>query len=172
MQSVNELSLPFIKKTFTNSHQVIEALEVAQETWIAKNNLGYVLLHHEDVSAFLKDSRWHTAMGLLSELNPNLTPEFKEKRKKGLMALNGQDHDRLKRMVLPAFSVHSADIHRPYMRSLMNKLTVNLRYKNVLDLQKEIFNYYPIPILCKLFGIPDADWKMFSDWSHLMFKYL
>jgi cytochrome P450 len=167
---VSELDIPFVKNTYTRFEQREETFSLRGQTWIGKNNIGYVLFRHEDINNILKDSRWHTAIGLLAELNSNLPMEFKQRRKKGLMALNGEAHLRLKKLVMPAFTAKHSDNLRPFMVSLMNELIDSLDGKSTVDLQKDIFNYYPIPILCKLFGIPDADWKMFSDWSHLMFN--
>jgi cytochrome P450 len=167
---VSELDIPFVKNTYTRFEQREETFSLREQTWIGKNNIGYVLFRHEDINNILKDSRWHTAIGLLAELNNNLPVEFKQRRKKGLMALNGEAHSRLKKLVMPAFTAKHSDNLRPFMVSLMSELIDSLDGKSTVDLQKDIFNYYPIPILCKLFGIPDADWKMFSDWSHLMFN--
>jgi cytochrome P450 len=167
---VSELDIPFVKNTYTRFEQREETFSLREQTWIGKNNIGYVLFRHEDINNILKDSRWHTAIGLLAELNNNLPVEFKQRRKKGLMALNGEAHLRLKKLVMPAFTAKHSDNLKPFMVSLMNELIDSLDGKSTVDLQKDIFNYYPIPILCKLFGIPDADWKMFSDWSHLMFN--
>lgn len=167
---IQDLEVPSVKykHTYTRKEHRKETFDLREETWIGKNNLGYVIFRHEDVSAFLRDSRWHTAIGLLSELNPNLSPEFKLKRKNGLMALNGAEHARLKKLVMPAFNASHVDSLRPFMKSLMKELLDKNLHKNEIDFQKDIFNYYPIPILCKLFGIPDKDWQLFSDWSNLM----
>jgi len=167
---VNELDIPFVNHTYTRREQREETFFLRDKTWIGKNNVGYVLFRNKDINAFLRDGRWHTAIGLLAELNPNLTPEFKSKRKKGLMALNGDDHLRLKRLVMPSFTAAHADAIRPFMRQLMEGLIAEFIDKEELDLQKDIFNYYPIPILCKLFGIPDYDINLFSDWSSVLFN--
>ena len=97
---VSELDIPFIKHTYTRREQREETFSTRDQTWIGKNNIGYVLFRNKDITAILRDSRWHTAMGLLAELNPNLTPEIKKKRKKGLLALNGDDHLRLKKLII------------------------------------------------------------------------
>jgi cytochrome P450 len=167
---VSELDIPFVKHTYTRREQKEETFELRNKSWIGKNNIGYVLFRNEDINAFLRDGRWHTAVGLLAEINPNLTPEFKERRKKGLMALNGDAHLRLKKLVMPAFTATHANSLRPFMKQLMVELLQSFQNETVIDLQKDIFNYYPIPILCKLFGIPSEDWKLFSDWSYLMFN--
>lgn len=167
---VSELDIPFVKNTYTRFEQREETFALRDQTWIGKNNIGYVFFRHEDINNVLKDSRWHTAIGLLAELNTNLPAEFKQRRKNGLMALNDKAHSRLKKLVVPAFTARHSDSLRPFMGLLMNELIDSLATKQTIDLQKDIFNYYPIPILCKLFGIPSSDWKMFSDWSYLMFN--
>lgn len=170
IKDVNDLDLPTIDTTFPRREQKGYALDVASKSWLAKNAVGFTALKHEDVSHILKDSRWHTALGLFAELNPNLTKEFKEKRKKGLLALNGENHSRLKRMVNPSFSVLNADKNRPFMNQLMHDLIEQKFNIGTVDLQKDIFNYYPIPTLCRIIGVPESDWKLFSEWSNFMFK--
>jgi cytochrome P450 len=166
---VSQLEIPFVKHTYSRKEQREEIFSLRKKTWIGKNNVGYVLFKNEDIKSFLKDSRWHTAVGLLAELNPNLTPEFKVKRKKGLMALNGDDHLRLKRLIMPSFTVSHTDTIRPFMRELMEDLIDGLLNHEEIDLQKNVFNYYPIPIICKVLGVPDYDLELFSNWSSLIF---
>lgn len=167
---VSELDIPFVKHTYTRREQREETFKLREQSWIGKNNIGYVLFRNEDINSILRDSRWHTAIGLLAEINPNLTPEFKARRKKGLMALNGDAHLRLKRLIVPSFNSTHADTLRPFMRKVMEDLLDSHIVNGQIDLQKDIFNYYPIPILCKLFGIPDVDIELFSEWSNLMFN--
>ena len=166
----SELNIPFVEHTFTRREQKEYIFQLREKSWIGKNNIGYVFFRNEDINSVLRDSRWHTAIGLLADINPNLTPEFKQRRKKGLMALNGDAHLRLKKLVMPAFNSTHVNNIRPFMGILMHELLNSLKEKNEIDLQKDIFNYYPIPILCKLFGVPSEDWKLFSDWSYLMFN--
>lgn len=167
---VSELDIPFVDHTYTRREQKEETFQLRDKSWIGKNNIGYVLFRNKDISSILRDSRWHTAIGLLADINPNLTPEFKKRRKNGLMALNGDPHLRLKKLVMPAFNNTHVNNIRPFMSSLIKELLQSLNEKKEIDLQKDIFNYYPIPILCKLFGIPGEDWQLFSDWSYLMFN--
>jgi len=167
---VTDLEIPFVKHTYTRKEQRQETFQLREKSWIGKNNIGYVLFRNEDINHVLRDGRWHTAIGLLADINPNLTVEFKNRRKKGLMALNGEAHAKLKKLVMPAFNATHVNSIRPFMNHLMGELLHSLSEKKEIDLQKDIFNYYPIPILCKLFGIPSEDWELFSDWSHLMFN--
>jgi cytochrome P450 len=166
---VSELDIPFVKDAYIRTEQKEETFATRKETWIGKNNVGYVLFRNKDINAFLRDGRWHTAIGLLAELNPNLTPELKLRRKNGLMASNGDDHLRLKRLITPSFTSARSDLIRPFMKNLMKELIQKFSNQEEIDLQKDIFNYYPIPILCKLFGIPDYDIELFSDWSSVLF---
>lgn len=167
---VTDLNLPFIKSVINKKEEINNILEIAKDNWLAKNPIGYVVITQEHCSAILKDQRWHSAVGLLSEINPNLSDKFKKRRQRGLLALDGEAHARIKRLVIPAFTNSVSDHLRPFMHELMESLLQPYLDKGKMDIQKDVFHYYPIPILCKLFGIPDSDWELFSNWSTLMFE--
>jgi hypothetical protein len=62
------------------AEQLQELRNLAQSTWIAKGEIGYTILKYEDVVAMLRDKRWHSAVGLIVDLNPDVTPEFRARR--------------------------------------------------------------------------------------------
>jgi hypothetical protein len=68
---VNELELPYIDTTgFVDRDQLRNAVtEVAKTHWLARTPLGYMVTHHEDVTAVLRERRWHQLARLLAELN-------------------------------------------------------------------------------------------------------
>jgi cytochrome P450 len=168
--SINDLDIPNIKHTFTEKVYTEKIREISKGSWIVRNVFCFTLLNHEDCSNVLRDSRWHSAMGIFAELNPNFPPEFKEKRKKGLLAIDGLDHNRLKKLLTPAFSSVNLEKIRPFIKKVINDFIDEFIEKGEVDLQKDIFNFYPIPVLCKAFGIPDENWVLFSGWADTMFK--
>lgn len=138
--------------------------EVAANSWIARSAFGYNILSHEDVSAIVKDGRWHGAMGLLADLNPYTTPEFKTRRKTGMLALNGDAHRRLKKLVSPYFSPMMAEQMRPEMREIVTELLQPF-IGSEFDISKEVFSKYPTKIICKILGIPDKRLEDFNRWA-------
>lgn len=165
---VSEIDLPFIKNAPTREEQLLNARSLAKHSWLAKNKIGYTVLSYSDSQNILKDKRWHTALGLFAELNPNFTEEFKQKRKNGLLALNGEDHLRIKKLVMPSFSSSNVEKLRPFMRSSLNNLIDGLVNRNQADLQKEIFDIYPTLVICEILGIPQKDFNKFLEWTDFL----
>jgi cytochrome P450 len=139
------------------------ARSVAENTWIARSGLGYNILSHEAVQAVLRDSRWHAAIGLLADLNPYTTDEFKQRRKTSMLAIDGEAHRRLKKLVSPYFSPALAERMRPEMHQVMLDLVEPLAGE--FDISKEVFSKYPTKIICRILGIPDTELENFTRWS-------
>ena len=147
------------------AEQLQELRNLAQSTWIAKGEIGYTILKYEDVVAMLRDKRWHSAVGLIVDLNPDVTPEFRARRRESILSAEGDTHVRLRRLVAPAFSPRNADALRPFMREVMTDLLDNVTESGTCDFALDICNPYPIPIICELLGAPRSDWELFSRWA-------
>ncbi len=96
----------------------------AEESWIARNMFGYSILHYDDVVAMLRDKRWHSASGKILEMSGLDDPEWAERsrRRPSILAAEGDEHTRLRRVAGPAFSPRHADALRPFMRDVVNGL--------------------------------------------------
>ena len=53
---------------------------LAEQHWIARTPIGYLLTRHDDCIAVLKDRRWHQATRLLRELNPVDNERFRSRQ--------------------------------------------------------------------------------------------
>lgn len=144
--------------------------DIADKSWIARSLLGYGVFRHEDVSAILRDRRWHSAVGLMADLNPYTTQDFKRRRKTSILALDGEAHNRLKRILTPYFSPQIAENLRPFMRKTIIELIDGVAASGKADIAQEISKPYPIRVLCKLLGIPDYDLNKFSEWAVNMLR--
>lgn len=138
--------------------------DVAKNSWIARSAFGYNILSHKDASAILKDGRWQAAVGLMADLNPYTTPEFKTRRKTGMLAIDGEAHRRLKKLVSPYFSPALAERMRPEMRKTMIEL-IEPFIGTEFDISKEIFSKYPTKIICQILGIPEERLGDFNRWA-------
>jgi cytochrome P450 len=173
--NVNDLNLPIIDSKFIPSsrntyEQLEQARQVSNDTWIAKTVFGYAILNHNDIEQILKDKRWHNALTLLAKRNPYTTEDFKKRRMQAIICLEGEDHSRIKRLVQPAFSPSNINNLRPYMREYMNSLIDNVYANGKCDIQKEIYDKYPVNMICKILGVPDTDWILFNKWTTDTFK--
>ena len=145
---------------------------VAEETWIGRNMLGYSILHYEDVVAMLRDKRWHSASGKIIEMSGVNDPEWLERSRKrpSILAAEGDEHTRLRRVAGPAFSPRHADALRPFMRTVVNELIDRFADTGEVDIATDFCEPYPIPIICELFGAPQEDLQLFSDWATDIFR--
>jgi cytochrome P450 len=145
--------------------------ELAGQGWLIRNPFGYLLTRHEDCVAVLKDKRWHSATKLLAEMN-NITDErfLKRQERRSILSTEGEEHQRLRRLVSSAFTPRAADRFRPFMRQVINELVDPFAAEGRCEFVSQVCEPYPIPIICELIGAPKEDWKQFSDWATSIFK--
>lgn len=147
-------------------HAAMRAVEAAaEESWIARNLFGFSILRYEDVVAMLRDKRWHSAANRIAEMQGVTDPEYLARRRTSILSAEGDEHTRLRRLVGPAFSPRAADRLRPFMREVMSDLLDPVTPTGRSDLAVDVFEPYPIPIICELLGAPKSDWKLFSRWA-------
>lgn len=161
---VSDLSLPqvpiIIDQSRSERHEFLRG--VAKENWLAKSDIGYSVLTYDSVMGILRDKRWHSAVGLIAQLQGVTDEAFMSRRQVSILSAEGDVHVRLRRLVAPAFSPRSADRLRPFMREVVNGLVDQIAADGKAEVVRDICEPYPIPIICELLGAPKEDWKLFS----------
>jgi len=160
----SKLSLPEIPvimdQSRTDRHQFLRG--VADQSWLAKTEIGYSVLTYESVMGILRDKRWQSAIGFIAQLQGITNETFMSRRRESILSAEGEVHVRLRRLVAPAFSPRSADRLRPFMREVVNGLIDGVAETGRAEVVRDICEPYPIPIICELLGAPKEDWKLFS----------
>ena len=136
--------------------------EIAKDSWLARTDIGYSVLTYESVMGILRDKRWHSATGMVAQLQGITDEAFLGRRRVSILNAEGEVHVRLRRLVAPAFSPRSADRLRPFMRETVNSLLDPFAASGKAEVVSDICEPYPIPIICELLGAPKEDWKLFS----------
>jgi cytochrome P450 len=136
--------------------------DTAKDNWLARNEIGYTVLTYESVMGILRDKRWHSATGLVAQMQGISDDAFLGRRRVSILNAEGEVHVRLRRLVAPAFSPRSADRLRPFMRDVVNSLVDPFASTGNAEVVRDICEPYPIPIICELLGAPKEDWKLFS----------
>ena len=164
---VSELDLPLVALIAGQSREDRHAQlrQTAQQTWLARSEIGYSVLTHEAVLGILRDKRWHSATGLISQLRGISDEQFLARRRVSILNAEGEVHVRLRRLVAPAFSPRSADRLRPFMRETIHSLVDAVASTGEAEVVRDICEPYPIPIICELLGAPKEDWQSFSVWA-------
>jgi cytochrome P450 len=163
----HDLDMPLLDLEFEPDRRASAATlrTAAEQSWIARNPLGYSILHYDDVVAMLRDKRWHSAAAKIMELSGITDPAYLSRRRTSILSSEGEEHTRLRRLVGKAFSPRAADRLRPFMRDVVNGLVDAVAPAGRCDVAVDICEPYPIPIICELLGAPKEDWKQFSAWA-------
>jgi cytochrome P450 len=165
---VDELDLPDINLLDIRDRQeMVQAFdEVRPEHWLARSPLGYSITRHQEVSSFLRDRRFHSAVRLIAQnREEGVDPALQQNRRESVLSAEGDTHARLRRLVAPAFSPKATDRLRPFMRDVITSLIDRVTETGSTELVADVCEPYPIPIMCELLGAPKADWKKFSVWA-------
>jgi cytochrome P450 len=139
--------------------------EARHQNWIARNDIGFSILAYDDCVAMLRDRRWHSAAARVAELGGVTDEKFLARRRPSILSSEGEVHARLRRVVAGAFTPKAADRFRPYMREVITRLVDPVVPTGRVELCEDVCEPYPIPIICRLLGAPEEDWKLFSRWA-------
>jgi cytochrome P450 len=74
-------------------------------------------------------------------------------QQKHILAANGADHERLRRVLAPAFTPRQANRHRPLMREVISQLLDEWAPKGAFDFEEFAANF-PISVMFRLVGAP------------------
>ena len=169
MVTVHELDLPELNLVdvvgLDAKHAAVDAAR--SKHWLARSTFGYSLTRYEDCVAVLRDRRFHSAAGLIAQMAglPDDHELNSRRRNESILSMEGPGHDRLRRLVAPAFTPIAADRLRPFMRTVVDGLIDEIAGAGRCELIADVCEPYPIPIICELLGAPKEDWKLFSVWA-------
>ncbi len=168
---VSELELPEVDLFGVPRDEARAAMESARERhWLARMPMGYSVMRYADVVALLRDRRFHSAISLIPKMAGITDEVLAQRQQRSILALEGDEHARLRRLVAPAFTPKSADRLRPFMREVVDGLIDGFADTGRCELVADLCEPYPIPIICELLGAPKSDWKLFSAWATDIFR--
>jgi cytochrome P450 len=170
--SVFEADLPTVEyEDATTPDEAHRNLRKALEQGpIAMGAHGPEILSYELVRATLRDARFQVPRGLGLETQGITDGPLWQRASTSLLAMNGDDHNRLRRLVSKAFTPRSVSRLDDIIVDVITRLTVPLAAKGRCEVVADIARPYPVPIISALLGAPRDDWKLFSDWADDFFK--
>ncbi|WP_030206123.1 cytochrome P450 [Streptomyces bikiniensis] len=124
----------------------------------------WLVPHHEDVSALLRDRRLgrtythrftHEEFGREAP-DPAHEP-FHTLNDHGLLDLEGADHTRIRRLVSKAFTPRTVENLAPTVRRLAAGLVGDLLAAGGGDLQALVAEPLPVAVIAEMLGIPEED---------------
>ncbi|WP_243831751.1 cytochrome P450 [Naumannella halotolerans] len=82
-----------------------------------------------------------------------------------LLSLDGPDHTRLRKLLMPAFRSGAIAKLRPRFQALANELIDGFAERGEVEFVSEFAEPYASRILCLLLGLPDEQWPQVAYWA-------
>jgi cytochrome P450 len=140
--------------------------ELREQGWLARTQLGVVVLDRESGEAFLR-TRAATFPGLkLAELFGITSGPLAEELRRNILCLDGADHRRLRNLVNPAFTPRAADRWRPAMRGFLAELWEPLAAAGRGDALDGLCRPYPAMTIATVMGAPTSDAPRLQHWTN------
>jgi cytochrome P450 len=170
--SVFEADLPTVEyEEATTPDEAHRNLRKALEQGpIAMGAHGPEILGYELVRETLRDVRFQVPRGLGLETQGITSGPLWDRASTTLLAINGEDHTRLRRLVSKAFTPRSVNRLDGIIADVINELIDALGSEGRCDAVAAIARPYPVPIISALLGAPREDWRRFSEWADDFFK--
>jgi cytochrome P450 len=171
--NINDLKLPdyhpwFLPCDKTVEELIQEGVELSKDNWIVKSVFGYTLLSNEDSSSILKNPKWHNAVKMFLSQNNDDSDVYKQ-RTGVLISLEGDEHYRLKKLVMPYFTPSATFKMKKTIHDMVNQMIQPYVNTESFDIQKEYFNKIPAMAICKMLGVPLEDIDKFLEWTDKVF---
>jgi cytochrome P450 len=147
-------------------HEVMHGL--AEESWLAKWDLGYFVLDREAAGFFLRtDKGIFPGTRLLELVGINEGPLW-DSLSRNIISLNGDQHRRLRRLVHESFTPKAADRYRPAMREILADLYAGVAEAGRCDFVPAFAKPYPARMIATVIGAPLADAERLHELSNLL----
>jgi cytochrome P450 len=171
MATVTDLDLPHLDYTDPDLrgdqfHETMRALR--EQSWIARTDLGFVLLDREAANVFLKSKSAEFPGIKMFELLGITEGPLYESLSKNIISLNGDQHRRLRALVHGEFTPKAADRYRPAMRSFLDELFAPIADAGRCDFVTAFAKPYPALMIATVVGAPLEDAPRLHELSNLL----
>ncbi|MGH3321132.1 MAG: cytochrome P450 [Streptosporangiaceae bacterium] len=170
MASASDMTLPEIDHTdpsLVGDRFHAEFTDLARRSWLARSSLGYVVLERQAVSDLLRDRRLVFPAVQLLELQGVRDGRIHERTRNGIMALNGEAHARLRRLVAPAFAPRAVERLRSRVEDLLADLWGEAAPKGHCDFVSAIATPLPSLTIAELLEA-SGDAERLAHWSGML----
>jgi cytochrome P450 len=132
----------------------------------------WLVPHHADVSALLRDRRFgrtylhvatHAEMGRPEE--PEYLGPFWHLIRNGMLDREPPDHTRLRRLVAKAFTPRMVERQRDGMQAVVDRLVDRIAEAGGGDLVADLAEPLSVTVIADLLGVPEADRPLLRPWS-------
>jgi cytochrome P450 len=141
--------------------------ELRARTAVVRTPIGASVLRREHVQRLLSDPRLVSAVPHLVRLQAGDGGPLSEMLGTTVIAMDGPDHTRLRRLVARSFTPRAADRHRPVMRALVDELVDGFG-DGRCEFMADFADQYPVKVICEVLGVPPEDHALFARWGEIL----
>ena len=123
------------------------------------------MLRHAEVSALLRDRRFRQGNARWPAQNGIHSGLFSDWWQETLLSLEGDDHSRIRRLLMPAFRNKTIAAMRPRFQALANELIDGFADRGSVEFVSEFAEPYAARIICVLLGLPEDNWHQVAQWA-------
>ncbi|MFI9381799.1 cytochrome P450 [Kutzneria sp. NPDC052558] len=128
---------------------------------------AWLVSRYEDIRAVLADPRLSSRAASSQHMVPGY--DFERSPNPGqIIQLDGEEHSRLRRMLIGEFTVRRMEALRPYIQRITDEHIDAMVAKPEADLVADFALPIPSLVICEMLGVPYADRAAFQDDSVLL----
>jgi cytochrome P450 len=142
--------------------------DLRSRTAVARKPLGAAILRRAEVRELLADPRFVTSIPFLVSMQGVGDGWVSEMISSSVIAIEGADHTRLRRLVSRSFTPAAAGRHRPTMQALTNELIDGFAETGRCEFVSEFADHYPVQVICEVLGTPREDHDRFARWGNAL----
>jgi len=184
-------SIPYVDIPTSNFGEILAASQdVSEKGWIVMTPAGPLVIGYKQIKSILRNPEWISLLSSFSMLDqmqeggPDLNKMLEQAQKiipevpstvqmrPNVLSVEGEDHKRLRRLVNSSFSSGNTNRHRNFMRDHATNLLNDIKEKGEAEMVSEFCRPYPVPVICRILGVNDGDWKLFDEWADIIFSAL
>lgn len=142
--------------------------ELRQQTSVVQTPIGVSVIRRDAAHKVLTDPTVVHGLSVLQSIMGSAGAELSELLNSTVLALDGDDHARIRRLVSRSFTPKAADRHRPRMRELTEELVDGFAATGRCELVADFADHYPVQVICEVLGVPREHHEDFARWGDVL----
>jgi cytochrome P450 len=137
-----------------------------QQCPLIRTPIGVLIVDRVHVHDLLRERSLHSSLLQLVRLQGLTEGPVYEMAESSLLAQEGEDHTRIRRLVSRSFTPRAADGHRPFMRTLVTELVDRFAPNGECEFMADFADQYSVQVIAHLLGVPRQDHALFARWGN------
>jgi cytochrome P450 len=135
------------------------------EHWWVETSYGWAVLRYAEGSLLLRDRRFRQGNARWPAQNGVHSGLFSGWWQETLLSLEGDDHARIRRLLMPAFRKKTIEAMTPRFQALADELVDPFAGRGSVEFVGEFAEPYAARIICLLLGLPEDHWRRVAHWA-------